>query len=194
MAIGDRRLSIEALFARYGLVAIFLGAGLEGETAVVTGGVLAHQGLVPLWGAMAVAVAGSFVADQLLFAGGRRFRDSAFIRRIRARPAFAKSIDLLERHPRSFIFAYRFVYGVRTVSPVAIGTSRISQRLFVGVNLIAALVWGCGFSAIGSRRGTGIAEFVDRIGLRRLLTIAGITLAVIVFAVLAWRKWRRLTA
>ena len=39
-------MTIEALVARYGVVAIFLGAGVEGEAAVVTGGVLAHQGLV----------------------------------------------------------------------------------------------------------------------------------------------------
>ena len=68
-------MSIELLITRYGLAAVFLGAGIEGETMVVTGGLLAHGGLMPVTGVAIAAAAGSFVADQLFFAAGRRFRD-----------------------------------------------------------------------------------------------------------------------
>ena len=58
-------MTIETLIIRYGVAAIFVGAGVEGETSVVAGGVLAHRHLIPLWAAMAAASTGSFVADQL---------------------------------------------------------------------------------------------------------------------------------
>ncbi len=183
-------MSIEALVARYGLVAIFLGSGLEGETAVVTGGVLAHQGLVPLWGAMAAAVAGSFVADQLFFAGGRHFRDSRFITRLRNKPAFAKALKLLEKYPRAFIFIYRFIYGIRTASPIAIGTSRIAQKTFFAVNLIAAIIWGTVFTAIGYLFGNVIEAFVGRIGTHRLVLIAAVLLVLVVGGAWLWRRHR----
>lgn len=190
MAVGSRRLSIEALVARYGVAAIFLGAGFEGETAVVTGGVLAHQGLVSLGGAMAAAVAGSFVADQLFFAGGRHFRDTRFITRIREKPAFSKALEWLEKYPRGFIFIYRFVYGIRTASPIAIGTSRIAQKTFVAVNLIAAIVWGVLFSAIGYLFGNVIEEFVGRIGSRRLMLIAAVAIVLVGGGAWLWRLRR----
>ena len=53
-------MTIETLVAKYGLLAILLGAGVEGEAVVVTGGVLAHRGLVPLIPACICAAVGSF--------------------------------------------------------------------------------------------------------------------------------------
>ena len=73
MAVRNKRLSIETLIAEYGLAAVFLGAGIEGETMVLAGGLFAHEGMLSLPGAMIAAACGSFVADQLFFAAGRRF-------------------------------------------------------------------------------------------------------------------------
>ena len=134
-------MSIEAIIAKYGLLALFLGAGIEGETVVVAGGLLAHRGLVSLPGAMVATAAGSFVADQLFFSAGRYFRGRAWVRRVSAKPVFARALGLLERYPIGFIFAFRFIYGFRTISPVAIGTTQVPTRLFVIINAVAAVVW-----------------------------------------------------
>jgi membrane protein DedA with SNARE-associated domain len=155
-------MSIEQLVAQYGLIALFVGAGAEGETVVVTGGVLAHRGLVPLWGAAAAAAAGSFVADQIFFALGRRYRDHPRVRRIMARPAFARALGTLERHPVGFILAFRFLWGLRTVSPVAIGTSRVPAARFVTLNAVAAVAWGALFTGLGYGFGEGIETLVGR--------------------------------
>lgn len=77
---------LTAILARYGLLGIFLGAGVEGEAAVVAGGVLSHHGMVPLW-----AAAGSCIADQLWFIAGRRFREHRWVRAITSKPAFARA-------------------------------------------------------------------------------------------------------
>jgi membrane protein DedA with SNARE-associated domain len=180
-------MTIEALVARYGLAAIFLGAGLEGETAVVTGGVLAHRGLVPLVGVALAAILGSFVADQGFFLFGRHFREHRFVRRIRERPAFAKALDWLERYPRGFIFGYRFVYGIRTVSPIAIGASRIGATTFVAVNAVAAVIWGSLFTGIGYFFGQGLEALVGRVGIGHLLIGAAV---VVVAGAAGWRVWR----
>ncbi|MDQ0839288.1 DedA family protein [Sphingomonas faeni] len=156
-------MSIESFIVRYGLAAIFLGAAIEGETSVVTGGLLAHQHLLPLWGSAAAAVTGSFAADQLFFFAGRRYRDTKRVRQIAGKPAFAKALDTLERHPTVFILGFRFLYGLRTISPIAIGTSHVPVRTFMVLNAISALVWGVGFTAIGYVFGDGLIEMVDGI-------------------------------
>lgn len=172
-------MTLEAIVARYGLIALFLGAGFEGEAAVVTGGMLAHRGLFPLWAVMLVAASGSFGADQLWFFIGRRFRHSERVRRAQARPAFAKALAMFERRPVAFIFAFRFIYGFRTVSPIAIGTTAVSPRLFVAVNLVSAIVWGVTFTTIGFEFGHGFERLIGRFvpDTPTLIAVAGGVLA-----------------
>ncbi|MBN8849268.1 MULTISPECIES: DedA family protein [unclassified Sphingomonas] len=185
-------MTIEAIVARYGLAALFLGAGLEGETVVVAGGLLAHRGLFPLAGAMAAAALGSFAADQLWFFVGRRFHDHRIVRRAREKPAFEKAIGFFERHPVGFIFTFRFIYGFRTVSPIAIGTTNVAARLFVAVNLVSAILWGIVFSSLGYLFGRGVERFMGRLrpDTHTLLAIlAGVIVATgLFFGVRYWRK------
>ena len=184
-------MTIAAILARYGLIAIFIGAGVEGETVVVTGGVMAHQGLVPLAGAMAVAVLGSFTADQLLFLTGRRFRDHPRVVRWMRKPAFARALTAFERHPAGFILAFRFIYGFRTISPVAIGTTGVSARMFVTLNAVAALVWGTLFTTLGYVFGQGITALLDRYSPSvTTVGIAAATVAALILGVQWWRKRR----
>lgn len=77
----------------------------------MTGGILAHKGLVSLWGAMIAAATGSCIVDQIHFFLGRYFRHYPWVQRLTERPAFAREIAFLERHPTAFIFGFRFIYG-----------------------------------------------------------------------------------
>ena len=163
MAARGRALNLHALLLHYGLVALFLGAGFEGETAVVAGGLLAHKGLFPLPGAMAAAAGGSFVADQLFFAAGRYSRDRSWVRRQRERPRFARVLRTLERYPVAFIFGFRFIYGIRTISPIAIGTSQVKGSVFLPVNALAAAVWGVTFTTIGYAFGHEFERLLHRL-------------------------------
>jgi membrane protein DedA with SNARE-associated domain len=186
-------MSVEAIIARYGLVAVFAGAGFEGETAAIAGGLLVHQGYFPLVPAMIAAALGSFVADQLFFLLGRRFRDHRRVAAIRRRAAFARAIDMLERYPRSFIFGFRFIYGIRTVSPIAIGTSRISSRKFLIVNAVAAAVWGPLFVGLGYLFGHAIETLLGRIAGKHVLLIGAGAVLVLV-AIVQGVRWSRTRA
>ena len=183
-------MSIAAIIARYGLPALFLGAGLEGETVVVAGGLLAHRGLVSLPGAMAVTSAGSFVADQLFFLIGRRLTDWRLTRRLKRNPLFARALGLLERYPIGFIFAFRFIYGFRTISPFAIGTSQVSERLFLVVNAVAAVVWGCTFTLVGYAFGHEVEQILGRYEPSgRTIAIGVAVLVVLGLAFHLGRRW-----
>jgi membrane protein DedA with SNARE-associated domain len=166
-------LTVAALIARYGLVAVFLGAGLEGETAVVAGGIAARAGLLPLPGAMIAAALGSCLVDQSWFFLGRYGRNLEWVARLTRRPAFARATELVEQYPTAFIFGFRFVYGMRTVSPIAIGTTRVRTRRFVLTNALAAAVWGPLFTLIGYAFGMAIEPVLHRVKHGALL-VAGV--------------------
>ncbi len=173
-------MTIEPFLAHFGLLAICLGAGLEGEAVVATGGLLAHEHLLPLGGVMIAAALGSFAADQLLFFVGRHYREHRLVRAITDRPTFATVLAMVERHPRGFIFSFRFLYGLRTLSPIAIGTSSVPTRRFVALNALAAIVWAVAIATIGYAFGHGIELLFGR--MRR---IEHVVLAVAVMAALA---------
>lgn len=185
-------MTIEAIVAKYGLAALLLGAGLEGETVVVAGGILSHRGLFPLPGAMIAAAVGSFVADQIWFLIGRRFHDHRIVRKAHQKPAFAKAIGFFHRHPIGFIFAFRFIYGFRTISPIAIGTTDVAARLFVLVNLVSAIVWGITFSTIGYAFGRSFEQLLGRLQPDTHTVVAVLACVVVAtglfFGIRYWRK------
>ncbi|WP_156842757.1 DedA family protein [Novosphingobium aquimarinum] len=191
-------MSIELLFVRYGVIAILLGAGLEGEATVVAGGILAHRHLIPLWEAVAAASAGSFIIDQAWFFLGRHCQHYAWVQKAMRRPTFERATALLERHPRAFIFGFRFAYGLRMISPIAIGASHVPVRTFVPLNACAALLWGTAFTLIGYVFGQAFSGLFREIGHAALYAVAivlGVALALGIVARVSHRTlaslWRR---
>ena len=64
---------IEHWIAQYGLIAVFLGCLLEGETAALLGGFFAHQQAFALWQTVLAAFCGATLGDTGFFLLGRRF-------------------------------------------------------------------------------------------------------------------------
>ncbi|SFR97350.1 DedA family protein [Sphingomonas jatrophae] len=172
-------IDLAAFVARYGVAAVALGAGLEGEAAVLTGGVLAATGLFQPLAVGIAAFAGSATADQLLFLGGRRGRSTRFVEAVRAKPAFARVLGWIEARPLAFVIAFRFIYGCRVAGPVALGVSAVPARLFVPLNLLSAALWAALFTFLGWRFGPLVEPF-----LKRLFGHAPLALAVLAGAVL----------
>jgi membrane protein DedA with SNARE-associated domain len=165
-------LSLEALISQYGPAAVFAGAALEGETAAFLGGVFAHRHLMAYWQAAVAAGFGSFAADQALFFAGRHAGRLAIVRRLMRGKAASRVSGLLEAHPNGFILAFRFVYGMRTVSPLAIGLSSVPAWRFFCLNLVAAIVWGIVITSVGYLFGNAVEAIFGRLRLHLHLFIA----------------------
>jgi membrane protein DedA with SNARE-associated domain len=140
---------LKSLLAEYGLWIVLLGTFFEGETVVIVAGFAAHQGLFnPLTVAL-LAFCGSFTGDQFWFFVSRNFRTNRYVTKVSSRPALQRALHILEKHPTAFILSFRFVYGIRNVSPVAIGLSEIPAHRFLILNAIAACVWAAAFTSVG---------------------------------------------
>lgn len=181
-------MSIDALVARWGLAAVGAGAGIEGETAAVLGGLFADQGYWPLWGAVLAAAAGSFAVDQACFHAGRRAREHRWVAKLRRTKGYKTALTAFEKHPIGFIFAFRFLYGLRTVSPLAIGTSKIRTRTFLAANAAAALLWAAFFSGIGYMFGRAFRRWVGELT-PYLPWVIGSAIVIVLIGIAA-RRWR----
>ncbi|ABC93704.1 hypothetical conserved protein (plasmid) [Rhizobium etli CFN 42] len=184
-------MSIEQLIENYGLLAVFLGAAFEGETAAFLGGVISHRELLSYWSASIAAATGSFAGDQFWFFAGRYAAQWAPVRQLMERPALARATRLLEKYQTGFILAFRFLVGLRTISPIVIGTTRIATGKFVLLNAVAALVWGQLFTALGYIFGRGIQQTLGHLPLHRHLLIAVGAAAAVAGAALVFRRMKR---
>lgn len=174
---------LEKLILHYGLVAIFVGAGIEGEPFAIAGGVLAHRHWLRFDTAIFAAIGGSCLIDQFWFHVSRHFRGNRIVQSVARRPAFARSLALVERHPVWFVLLFRFAYGLRAVAPVALGASRVSARLFVPLNMAAAIIWGALFTGLGYAFGPIFEAAEARYGSSITLALAGLSALMLFLAV-----------
>lgn len=155
-------MSLAALLARYGYLAIFVGTFFEGETILVLGGLAVHRDYLDLWGVLASAFAGSVAGDQLYFHVGRQ-RGPAFLERRPRWQAGAERVRrLLRRHENGLILGFRFVYGLRTVTPFVLGMSGVSPLRFLALNAVSAAAWVAVVTLAGYGLGSAAQQMLGR--------------------------------
>jgi membrane protein DedA with SNARE-associated domain len=166
-----------------------LGAAFEGQTAVIAGGVLARQHLISPVAATLAAALGSGLLDYGLFVLGRSFRQTRFVTRVAAKPAFAKALGLIERFPSGFILSFRFLYGLRAAGPVAVGVTQVGAVQFAILNAIGALIWGGVFVGLGYAFGPAVMSLIAGVAAHLAPIGIGLAVAAVVIGLGVWR-WR----
>ncbi|BAU48911.1 membrane protein [Sulfurifustis variabilis] len=154
-------MALDELIANYGYLAILVGTFLEGETILVLGGLAAHLGFLELPWVIAAAFAGSFSGDQLYFYVGRRYGPRILAKRLSWQEGAEKVYRHLRRHQNFLILTFRFYYGLRNVTPFAIGASQVSRLRFLVLNLTGAVVWAITLGALGFLFGEAFRLFLE---------------------------------
>jgi len=154
-----------------------LGVVVPGELALVLGGVLAHQGRVPLGAAVVAGAAGAMVGDTVGYAIGRRVgkRLLAHLPRRLVKPGqVERATALVRRLGGRAVFVGRFTAALRALVPGLAGVAGVPYRTFAAYNLAGGVLWATGFVLLGFAAGPawGTAEGVaGRAGLVLLGTI-----------------------
>lgn len=171
---------LEDLIRDYGYVAVFIGTFFEGETIVILAGLAAHQGLMTVELVALSAFLGSYAGDQTWFHLGRRYGRRWLAKKPHWHDRVARVAQLLKRNDTVFILSFRFFYGLRNVSPVAIALSDISWFRFFVLNGIAAALWAIIFSIGGYVFGRGLEAMLGHIHV-----IQAIILSILVGGIIA---------
>ncbi len=150
------------LVAQYGYLAVLIGTMLEGETILVLGAVAAKLGYLKIELVVLVAWIGSFIGDQAYFWVGRLYGIRLLARWPSWRMRVHRATRLLEKYDTWFILGFRFVYGIRSISPFVIGMSRIPAWRFMLLNLIAAFMWASVLGGISFLLGAVMKNLLAR--------------------------------
>lgn len=186
---------VEELFIQYGptlgYIILLLGSFVEGETFVLTAGFLAYTGFFSLPMIIAISFCGSVVADQILYFVGRAHGPRLLKKYPKAQERAQKAFRLLHKHNLFFILGFRFVYGIRTVSPFVIGASGIAVRRFAVLNLIAGAIWAVVSCYVGYGIGYFFADALDDAKARYQSILWGIFIAAVAIGVTVWWRYYR---
>ncbi len=141
---------LESFVQSYGYGALFLGTLLEGETVLILAGLMAHMGLMKLPLVILVALLGSFLGDQFYFFLGRSQGAALLDRHPAWRHRAEKVQRMMHRYRNGIMLGFRFVYGMRIVTPLLLGMDRtIRVRRFILLNLVGATLWSAVIAAGG---------------------------------------------
>lgn len=157
--------------------------------ALVLAGYAAHQGYVGWWAAAGLSALVNFMLDQSWFLLGR-WRGEKLLARFGAlRRGVEAMRPRLERHRRWIVFGVRFMYGLRTAGPIALGMARVPWVEFVLFNALGAVVWAVVFAGLGFAFGRTIAVVIGKVAHYETVVIAVILGAGL--CVWIWRLCRR---
>jgi membrane protein DedA with SNARE-associated domain len=174
------------------LLAVFGTAAVEGDAAVVTAGVLAQRGLLPLWPVIFAGMAGGWFSDLLIYRLARRYRYHP--RTIRGVEAARKwrFFNMFVAYPMLLALAIRFMPGVRTAGPVALATATpITPLRYTILTGIAAFIWSFVLVHVGQQTGHVIARLFKDFDVPEWVEIGIPVAIVLVLTVFAVRKWRK---
>ena len=163
---------------------ILLGLLVPGEIAVLLGGVLAHQGKVPLVAVMVAAIAGAVIGDNIGYAVGVRMGSALYAR---APDPVTRHLDAARAFVRRFgapaVLLGRWTAFLRALVPSVAGASGVPYRRFAAFNVLGGTLWGVGVALIGYLTGAAYHQAGWTIGLAEMVA----TLVLLTAALVATR-------
>jgi membrane-associated protein len=155
---------VTGLLLKHGYLVIFLGAALDnfglpssGDVVLFAGGFFANNGQAALPLVMLSGFAGALVSDNSVYwigrIGGRPLIHRILKIRLLHFLINEKSLDKVERyfesHGGKTVFVGRFGPGLRSMTPLFAGVTRMSYHRFIPYNVAAGCVWAVAYSLIG---------------------------------------------
>ncbi|MDP2245192.1 DedA family protein [Pseudomonas sp.] len=154
---------LENILQQFGYPAVLLGTFVEGEMSLLLAAYLALRGYLSIELVILFAFFGTYASDQLWYFLGRSHGRRILERRPHWQGLGDKALLLLRRHPDLWVLGFRFIYGMRTVMPLAIGLSGYSWRRYLLLDAIGVAIWasGLGLAAyhLGAALDTLLSDF-----------------------------------
>ncbi len=186
-------MTIEGFIDQYGYWAVLLGAMIEGESIILTASALAALGHLSIVRVALVTFLGTLIADQAIYFLGHFYGSKSLVYLVnkfpKLKPHVEKGLQFLKKHETTYILSFRFIYGIRIISPFIIGAQNISFARFAVLNLVAAIVWTVLSCALGYFLGAFVSQFTHNI----TLVIMGIVFGIVGFSLLIGRIKKKKT-
>ncbi|QSF59063.1 DedA family protein [Nocardioides sp. zg-1228] len=168
---------------------LMVGVFIPGEIAVLIGGVVAHEGELPLWAVILTASSGALIGDQAGYELGRRHGGRLAGRLLGhvVRPGdIDRTYDLLRRRGGLAVALGRWIAVVRALLPGAAGAIGMARLRFTVFNVVGGVLWASAVAVGGYLVGASYRALEHDIGLA-----ADVLLLIVLVGVGGWVLVRR---
>lgn len=172
--------------AAYGLLFLYSFGG--GFIAIIVVAVLASSGRLDITICIALAVVGNFIGGQILFALARFNKGEIYKIFAKQRRQLALATKLFSRYGAVAAVVHKFIYGLKTLVPIAIGATKYSFAAFTLFNAIGALLWGLVFGVGGFLAGDLFLKVADDYGFVMPFVFAALVVGILIYLKVATRK------
>lgn len=154
--------TITNLLLEYKYWVVIGGALIEGEVILLLAGGAAYHGYLQLPLVMLISFLGAVLHDNVLFWVGRKGGQRLFTKYPALHKKSERVFSLFHRYQTQFVLGFRFVYGIRTITPLIIGTTKMPFIRYTSLTAIAALIWAVVVSATGYGSAIVIESIIEK--------------------------------
>jgi membrane-associated protein len=172
------------IFAESG---ILLGLILPGDTLLLTAGLLAGQGKLPIVWLIGTVIISAIAGYEVGYIFGARVGPKVFKRKngILFREEYVdRTRGYFEKYGPITIVLARFIAHIRTLVSIIAGTGNMNRRTYFIYNVIGAVLWGGGITMLGYWLGSRVPN-VDKYFFP--VIIAGL---IAIYIVVVWELFR----
>lgn len=153
---------LHALDSAWGYLAIAASVILFEETTPVLAGFTAHQEHLHVWRLGLVCAFGGWFATLVPYAIGRYGASRLLARFPAAEATMLRLMGVAARRPWRAALASRFVFGARTLLPLACGTAKVRMIPFVAGSAISSAAWAALYTWLGWISGETVLLILGR--------------------------------
>jgi membrane protein DedA with SNARE-associated domain len=192
---------VTSLLVAHGYLVIIFGAALDnfglpasGDVVLFAGGLFANGGELALPLVMLSGFVGAFISDNSVYwigrVGGRpliyRILKMRFLNFLIDEESLDRAGRYFEAHGGKTVFVGRFGPGLRSMTPLFAGVTRMRYYRFLPYNLAAGVVWAVAYSLVGYVFGQYWDELL---GVARSLGYGVVAIVALVFLAYFVRRW-----
>lgn len=171
-------MTVDNFIQDYGYWAVLFGSMIEGESIILTASALAAMGHLSIYTIGLITFLGTLIADQGIFLLGYFYGEKS-LNRLREKfnflkPHIEKVLSFLKKNETIYILCFRFIYGIRIISPFIIGAQGIPFKRFAMLNVVAAALWTILSCSLGYFLGKIFKNSTHQIGMLMCFLLIGI--------------------
>jgi membrane-associated protein len=174
----------------FALIAVeTMGIPVPGETALITAGLLAHDGKMDIVPLIAIAAAAAILGDNVGFVIGRKLGRRVFEApgpfHAQRLSALALGEPFFEKHGPKAVFLGRWVAGLRIASAWLAGMNRMRWPRFLFWNALGGICWATSVALGAYLVGHAFEKYIGVGGIVAAAVVSGALVGLFV-----WRRAR----
>lgn len=116
---------------------------------MLAAGFLCRHGYLSLYMVIFTAFSGTVIFEQIVYFIGRLYGKALLKKFPKFKDKAYRAMAFLRKYNTVFIFMYRFIYGIRNISPLMIGIARVPKLKYAILNVLASIVWASSIASLG---------------------------------------------